>query len=399
MTTNSSFEKTQNDQVSVQTQPISTTRTNDSNNTTSQVKPTKKFVVGTDDGIEDNNTEVKETSPREALELSNDSKEMVENHRDTKARFYKPYPAEEVVKVVEERMAQQSQQSQQSQQNQQSDETSHEPATKIKESSSLPREKDNEVEKIVSTEQPNQQLQDKKNNIEIKEENNSNLIETDPRFAQSTITLPPSPPPPRPPTPPNNNINNKKFRPISSQLYTPPNEEIPDASPVNSKNFDIGIQADSYSISPPLLDDSYSSESLNYPHQPRFLPPINSISRTQQKLLLQRQHFLADDENYLIHPRNQLKLTKVIERINREHAAILLYRDPILESFQRAFTRYAQDHPEVLEDDFGAGYEDSKEWGILSEQGKDVDQLGSGANNAAGAEVLAAENLAFRGRN
>ncbi|KAJ2959196.1 hypothetical protein NQZ79_g5276 [Umbelopsis isabellina] len=35
-----------------------------------------------------------------------------------------------------------------------------------------------------------------------------------------------------------------------------------------------------------------------------------AMTRTQQKLLLQRQHFLADDENNLAHPRNQLRLTK-----------------------------------------------------------------------------------------
>ncbi|KAI9482557.1 hypothetical protein BDB00DRAFT_857354 [Zychaea mexicana] len=62
-------------------------------------------------------------------------------------------------------------------------------------------------------------------------------------------------------------------------------------------------------------------------------PP--GISRTQQKLLLQRQHCLVDDENNLGHPRNMLRLTRELERVGREYRCVRRYRDPMLESLQR----------------------------------------------------------------
>ncbi|CAJ0832798.1 18580_t:CDS:2 [Entrophospora sp. SA101] len=97
------------------------------------------------------------------------------------------------------------------------------------------------------------------------------------------------------------------------------------------------------------------------------------MSRTQQKLWLQRQYYQEDNENCLKHPKNQARLTKVTERINREHGAITLYRDPMVESLHRVFNRYAQEHPEVLEDDFGVGYEDAKEWHLVSDGRKKLD--------------------------
>ncbi|GBC09981.1 hypothetical protein RclHR1_09250006 [Rhizophagus clarus] len=185
--------------------------------------------------------------------------------------------------------------------------------------------------------------------------------------------------------------------PISSQSPIA-SDGIVNASFVNPSGQNsiqpINMSDNNYVVSQPP-DDSYTSEPLNYPHQPRFPPSSSGMSRTQQKLLLQRQHFLADDENYLIHPRNQLRLTKVIERINREHAAISLFRDPIIESLQRVWPKYVQDHPEVLGDDFGVGYEDVKEWGVISDHGKSVDHIGS--NSIISTETLGVDSMPLRG--
>ncbi|KAG9296182.1 hypothetical protein G9A89_014774 [Geosiphon pyriformis] len=155
--------------------------------------------------------------------------------------------------------------------------------------------------------------------------------------------------------------NNSNHTPMFHLLNNYPNpSEIPILNGQSSSNS-------SFEFYPSTFDNSedfssfYNSDPLEYPLKPRF-PPSSAISRTQQKLLLQRQHFLADDENFLIHPRNQLRLTKVIERINREQSSVLLYRDPMLESLQRVFARYAQEHPEVTEEDFGASYDDTKDW-------------------------------------
>ncbi|KAI8145741.1 hypothetical protein BJV82DRAFT_23436 [Fennellomyces sp. T-0311] len=61
----------------------------------------------------------------------------------------------------------------------------------------------------------------------------------------------------------------------------------------------------------------------------------HGISRTQQKLLLQRQHCLVDDENNLAHPRNMRRLTHEMERVAREYRCVRRYRDPMLESLER----------------------------------------------------------------
>lgn len=64
-----------------------------------------------------------------------------------------------------------------------------------------------------------------------------------------------------------------------------------------------------------------------------------AMTRTQQKLLLQRQHFLADDENNLAHPRNQLRLTKEMEHMNREYMYLRRYQDPMTESLIRVMEK------------------------------------------------------------
>nr|CAG8544593.1 13957_t:CDS:2 [Entrophospora candida]CAG8600951.1 8118_t:CDS:2 [Entrophospora candida] len=97
------------------------------------------------------------------------------------------------------------------------------------------------------------------------------------------------------------------------------------------------------------------------------------IATTQTTTIEKNTSDGEDNENCLKHPKNQAKLTKVTERINREHGAITLYRDPMIESLHRVFNRYAQEHPEVLEDDFGVGYEDAREWHLVSDCGKNLD--------------------------
>ena len=58
-------------------------------------------------------------------------------------------------------------------------------------------------------------------------------------------------------------------------------------------------------------------------------------SRTQNKLLLQRQSFLADDKDYLEHPANMRRLTKELDRVNREYQSIRYFEHPLAESFRR----------------------------------------------------------------
>ncbi|KAL0087997.1 hypothetical protein J3Q64DRAFT_1315154 [Phycomyces blakesleeanus] len=59
------------------------------------------------------------------------------------------------------------------------------------------------------------------------------------------------------------------------------------------------------------------------------------MTRTQQKLMLQRQHTLVDDENNLAHPRNMIRLTRELERMGREYRCVRRYQDPMMDSLKR----------------------------------------------------------------
>lgn len=65
-------------------------------------------------------------------------------------------------------------------------------------------------------------------------------------------------------------------------------------------------------------------------------------SRTQHKLMLQRQSFLADDKNYLDHPDNMRKLTKELDRVNREYRCVKQFEDPLALSIQRVTIQQQQ---------------------------------------------------------
>ncbi|GAN00606.1 hypothetical protein MAM1_0001d00028 [Mucor ambiguus] len=61
----------------------------------------------------------------------------------------------------------------------------------------------------------------------------------------------------------------------------------------------------------------------------------SELSRTQHKLQLQRLSFLTNDKNYLDHPQNMKRLTKELDRVNREYRNVRRYEDPVKESFKR----------------------------------------------------------------
>lgn len=88
-----------------------------------------------------------------------------------------------------------------------------------------------------------------------------------------------------------------------------------------------------HAISPPSTPPSFMTSTQT--QQPSKQPQQQPMSRTQQKLMLQRQCFLADDKNYLDHPTNMRRLTKELDRVNREYRYIRHFEDPLAASFRR----------------------------------------------------------------
>jgi hypothetical protein len=74
---------------------------------------------------------------------------------------------------------------------------------------------------------------------------------------------------------------------------------------------------------------------------------VSEWSRTQQKLMLQRQSFLADDKNYLEHPDNMRRLTKELDRVNREYRCLRQFEDPLALSFKRLTAQSANHIPNL----------------------------------------------------
>ncbi|KAI8094477.1 hypothetical protein BDF21DRAFT_408825 [Thamnidium elegans] len=66
----------------------------------------------------------------------------------------------------------------------------------------------------------------------------------------------------------------------------------------------------------------------------KYVVPTTS-SRTQHKLQLQRLFVLTNDKNYLDHPKNMRRLTKELDRVNREYRCVRRFQDPVQESFRR----------------------------------------------------------------
>lgn len=69
--------------------------------------------------------------------------------------------------------------------------------------------------------------------------------------------------------------------------------------------------------------------------------PID-ISRTKYKLQLQRMSFLTNDKNYLDHPQNMRRLTKELDRVDREYRNVRCYEDPVKQSFHRLLLKQQQ---------------------------------------------------------
>ncbi|KAG2192253.1 hypothetical protein INT46_009310 [Mucor plumbeus] len=65
----------------------------------------------------------------------------------------------------------------------------------------------------------------------------------------------------------------------------------------------------------------------------------SNMSRTQQKLLLQKQQALVEDENSPVHPRNMHKLNKEFDMVGREYKCIKRYEDPMRVSLMRCMDK------------------------------------------------------------
>lgn len=97
-----------------------------------------------------------------------------------------------------------------------------------------------------------------------------------------------------------------------------------------------------------LTDEQVPKRTENVPFH-----PTRSISRTQQKLMLQRQQSQVQDETSPIHPRNMQKINKELEILSRETKCIKRYQDPMKDSLIRCLENLMKP-PKVNRNQLGA---------------------------------------------
>ncbi|CAO3612957.1 unnamed protein product [Mucor hiemalis] len=61
----------------------------------------------------------------------------------------------------------------------------------------------------------------------------------------------------------------------------------------------------------------------------------SGMTRTQQKILLQREQSLVHDENNIAHPKNMIRLTREMEKMGKEYRCVRKFQDPMMESLKR----------------------------------------------------------------
>lgn len=117
-------------------------------------------------------------------------------------------------------------------------------------------------------------------------------------------------------------------------------------SPSTSKGAKIFSSIPNISVASPNSSEEVT-ESFSNTESPTTSHNINGssssgstlLSRTQQKLFLQRQHTHTDDASSLLHPQNQSMFSKELERVNREYGWVRRHHNPVLESLQRVMVR------------------------------------------------------------
>ncbi|GAA5810977.1 hypothetical protein MFLAVUS_004406 [Mucor flavus] len=89
----------------------------------------------------------------------------------------------------------------------------------------------------------------------------------------------------------------------------------------------------------PLLRSQFISVHEENPPITTTTQKKNNLSRTQQKLMLQRQQSQLEDESSPMHPRNLQKLNKELETLRRHYRSIRNFHDPMKDSLIRCLDR------------------------------------------------------------
>ncbi|KAG2235880.1 hypothetical protein INT48_008183 [Thamnidium elegans] len=72
------------------------------------------------------------------------------------------------------------------------------------------------------------------------------------------------------------------------------------------------------------------------------------MTRTQQKLLLQREQTLIHDENHIAHPKNMIRLTREMEKMGKEYRCVRKYQDPMMDILPQTSIPHLEQRRQIL---------------------------------------------------
>ncbi|KAI8989950.1 hypothetical protein BDB01DRAFT_779458 [Pilobolus umbonatus] len=137
-----------------------------------------------------------------------------------------------------------------------------------------------------------------------------------------------------PTTPPSKSIDEKRRPLTQDKIPAPPIEQTLNATAdditVDKAALDTKMRKKSY-----LRSQFVEKSGIKMNNVASAATQSAGMTRTQQKLLLQREQTLVLDENSISHPKNMLRLTREMEKMRKEYRCVRRYQDPMMDSLVR----------------------------------------------------------------
>lgn len=141
-----------------------------------------------------------------------------------------------------------------------------------------------------------------------------------------------------PTTPPPNNNNNliEKQKPTFHVSHTIPAAPIEQTLSVTADDLVAPEITNTIKqqLKKPLLKSQFVEKKKSNVASAANAQPTG-MTRTQQKILLQREQSLVHDENNIAHPKNMIRLTREMEKMGKEYRCVRKYQDPMMDSLKR----------------------------------------------------------------
>lgn len=186
------------------------------------------------------------------------------------------------------------------------------------------------------------------------------------------------------------NISLSPMRPTTANTTTTKAKK----QPLRSQFLASSYEEPSYITNRP---DFHMTSANGRTPKPSSRSTSNNMSRTQQKLMLQKQQSQVDDETSPIHPRNMQKINKELEILSKETRCIKRYVDPMRASLIRCSEKNTQKpHPAINRLQLGASKQFSSTSTLPTMNGLEQQQLLNTLNSKRPIPHLEQRQIAHR---